>query len=335
MEVGRNETTIRVNSVTDNAPDSLWKWFPVAIKPHDPSLLVDWRFVGDRRFADPFFQDTLDCTPPDQCLSCRMPLNAFSQFDGLDCLEPSAFIFHASRCGSTLMSQLLATSTECIVISEAPVIDSALNLCHQQATDGHGPEILKGILRAFGQRRCNDERHLFVKLDSWHISLLPWISQVCPDAPSFFLYRHPAEILLSHRRQRGSQMVPGQIAPDVLGVDWQLNEPADLDGFCLKVIASFFRSARRHAELGDLRLINYTQLPELIWTKFARLFSISQNDEAIQLMRQRSSRHSKHSNEQFSEKKKPEAKRLKGEAIDEAKQCYDALEQLRLTQDPW
>ena len=142
---------IRVNCVNENTSNSLWNWFPVAIEQHDASLFLDWRFVADRRFTEPFFLDTLASIPLDQRLSCRTSPEVLAQFDGLDCLEPSGFIFHSSRCGSTLISQLLATSNECIVISEAPVIDSALNLYHQETFDLHAPGILKGILRAFGQ----------------------------------------------------------------------------------------------------------------------------------------------------------------------------------------
>jgi len=134
--------------------------------------------------------------------------------------------------------------------------------------------MLKAIVRALGQRRCKDEQHLFVKLDSWHITHLPLIRQAFPETPLFFVYRHPSEILSSHRRQRGQQMVPGLLAPDLLGLDSQVVDPADLDGFCLRVLASFFRSARSHTASGDVVLINYSQLPALIYNQFARCFSI-------------------------------------------------------------
>ena len=164
---------------------------------------------------------------------------------------------------------------------------------------------------------------------------MPWVSQMFPDTPLFFLYRRPIEILLSHRRQRGLQMVPGRIAEDVLGLDSSFEDPADLDGFCLSVITSFSCLARGHAESGDLRLINYTELPDLVWTRFARMFSISIEGEAIERMRRRSSRHSNRPNEAFSEDTNPEMKSLECNAGNQAVQTYHALERLRVARDRW
>jgi len=297
-------------------------------------MLIDWRFVGEQRLTEPFFDQSLVSIPRAPGYACRTSAAGFAQFSQFDCLEPSAFLFHSSRCGSTLVTQLLATSEKCVVISEASVIDSAINLCRLDATRETGPGILKSVVRALGQRRCRDEQHVFVKLDSWHITHLPLIRQVFPDTPMYFIYRHPAEILLSHRRQRGSQMVPGLLDRDQLGLDSQPIDPADLDGFCLKVLASYFRSAIAYAAAG-LVLINYSELPELIWERFAAYFSISLDAAAIKLMQDRSLQHSKNSIEQFAADGYQGGTQVDAAALPEVEKIYAALERLRLNQEPW
>jgi hypothetical protein len=114
-----------------------------------------------------------------------------------------------------------------------------------------------------------------------------------PETPFFFVYRNPSEILASHRRQCGSQMVPGMFSPQMLGLDSQPVDPADLDGYCLRVLSSIFRSAAVHAQTDDVLLINYSQLPALIWHQFADVVSLELATTEIESMQTRSMQHSK------------------------------------------
>ena len=61
-------------------------------------------------------------------------------------------------------------------------------------------------------------RDYFVKFDSWNTLDLALIRRAFPDVPWIFLYRDPVEVIVSHMRQRGSQMIPGafeKLMPDV------------------------------------------------------------------------------------------------------------------------
>jgi hypothetical protein len=75
-------------------------------------------------------------------------------------LPPTGFIFHMSRCGSTLVSQMLASIPDNVVISEAGPIDAVVQA---QATlpdldhDRHA-EWLRGVIGALGQPRTGGER---------------------------------------------------------------------------------------------------------------------------------------------------------------------------------
>ena len=79
----------------------------------------------------------------------------------------------------------------------------------------------------------------------------------------------------------------------MLGLDSQPVDPADLDGYCLRVLSSIFRSAAVHAQTDDVLLINYSQLPALIWHQFADVVSLELTTTEIESMQTRSMQHSK------------------------------------------
>src|SRR5439155_24789392 len=130
-------------------------------------------------------------------------------------IPPTGFIFHMSRCGSTLISQMLAALPQNVVVSEAGPVDAVLRARFQAPDLPEREQIgwLQGIVSALGRRRTGEESHFFVKLDAWHTLDLPLIQRAFPDVPWLFLYRNPVEVMVSHARQPGSQLVPGMLPP--------------------------------------------------------------------------------------------------------------------------
>jgi len=272
--------------VVKEALTSLHNWFPVTVQGRE----IVWRYVQDR-FTASFFTDTLQQQNPAQRYLCR------TGFDWLKRLEPglmpSAFIFHTSRCGSTLLTQLLSTLSCCIVMSEPPVIDAFLHM-HQTEPESSGGANLRQLILALGQQRSPDETHFFIKLDSWHTQFLPIFRAAFPDTPCWFLYREPDAILASHRRQRGPQMVPGMIA----SLAAETLEGGDLDGYCAKVLAGFFEAAL--ANVAHLQLINYRQLPDILWQDLLLRQGIDCTSVQLECMRQRAGFHAKDQSIHFS-----------------------------------
>lgn len=109
-------------------------WYPSRIRMN-PQLGVycEWMHLQDMPFTDPFFDETL-------VKARRIPANSsrFRPTSGLDMLTgwsvhlphvpPTAFIFHVSRCGSTLLSQLLGLDPRFISLAEVPFFDDLLRL---------------------------------------------------------------------------------------------------------------------------------------------------------------------------------------------------------------
>ncbi len=150
---------------------SLAGWFPVTLSHQAPRPMLWWRFMGGRRFTEAFFEDSLALQPSAERQVCRTALTVLDDpVHGFGhSVPPTAFIFHVSRCGSTLLTQLLAAEAGCIVLSEPPVLDAFLRLHHARPEHSGGARMLRQLVAALAQRRQPAEQHCVVKLDSWHI----------------------------------------------------------------------------------------------------------------------------------------------------------------------
>ena len=241
-------------------------WLPHTIVSGADAVFVDWAWFGPEPLRMPFYADSVR-----QAL--RLPFNrAFpyrtrlqdlvAQAGTLESLAPNGFIFHMSRCGSTLVAQMLAALSDSIVISEAAPIDAVVQLARGLSTR-EGASALRAIIAAFGRRRRGDERRFFIKLDCWHTLALPLFHRAFPKVPWVFLYRDPVEVLVSQMRQRGMQMVPSYYPPSFYGIDAAGPVVADED-YCARVLAAVCQAVLDHHALGDGLLIDYRQLPQAV-----------------------------------------------------------------------
>lgn len=302
---------------------SLSGWYPVVAR-------IDklwWRFFGEKRFSEPFFYNSVSSLNQDKRLCVQTAFNALDTFE--NSLAPTAFIFHTSRCGSTLLSQLFASLPSCIVLSEPPIIDSYLSLYHAQPGQNGAEKTLRQLVGALGQRRFAEERHFFIKLDSWHIKSLPLFRKAFPDTPFIFMYRKPEEVVASHQRQRGPQMVPGLVDPALLDLDSEPLMPGELDKYSIKVLRHFFKAACDQA--NELILLNYSQLPQIVWTDLLDLFSIAPSPAELEAMKNRSGSHSKNA-AKFTGDPEPGAYRTGNELCAALYPYYEKLELLRSEQ---
>ncbi len=262
-----------------SAPLQLDGWLPIRIAAQATPPFVDWCHVGTRRFTEPFFEQTIE-----QCL--RHPFSLlFRHQTSLDALPewqarrpglpPSGFIFHMSRCGSTLIAQMLAALPSHIVISEAPPIDALLRAPLPGATDERRIAWLRGLLSALGQRRNGGERRFFMKFDSWHTLALPLIRRAFPDVPWIFVCRKPVEVMVSQMHRRAAHMVPGAFSMESPGLDAADAARMSPEEYCARVLGRICSAAlaQLRADPGG-RVVNYTELPEAVPSSLAEYFQL-------------------------------------------------------------
>jgi hypothetical protein len=262
----------------------LAEWTPAHIRWEAGCPLVHWCYLGQDRFVEPFFEATIrrhTRTPFNLLSQPVTALDALAELGAADPgLPPTGFIFHMSRCGSTLAAQLLAALPQNIVISEAGPIDAVLraNWYYPNITFAQRVAWLRALLSAYA-RPHHGEQHFYVKFDSWHTLELPLIQAAFPNVPWIFLYREPVQVLVSHQRQRGSQLVPDLLPPQWLGLEPpspRLGSPGEspggfLDEYGARVLQRVCAAALQHLD-ARARLINYQQLPPAVWTEIAAHF---------------------------------------------------------------
>ena len=257
-------------------------WLPVDVVAQSDAIAVDWAWFGAAPLTAPFFEGALRralARPLNRLFRYRTNLNDFlagAETDGS--LTPDGFIFHVSRCGSTLVAQLLAALPQTVVVSEAAPIDAIVRMSRgsPRLAEAQQAALLRAMVAAYGRRRAGDERRFVIKLDAWHTLALPLFRRAFPGVPWLFLYRDPVEVLVSQMRERGTQTVPQLFAPAYY--DLADDDGAHAEDYCARLLARICTGAADHSEGG--LFVNYRELPEAVETRILPWFALSPNDEA-------------------------------------------------------
>ncbi|HTW83147.1 MAG TPA: Nif11-like leader peptide family natural product precursor [Candidatus Sulfotelmatobacter sp.] len=250
---------------------------PTAVQWRRGAGVVEWCRFDTRRFVEPFFDQTIRAAQ-------RHPFNrAFTPRTSLDDLvarsarrpgvPPAGFVFHVSRCGSTLVAQTFAALARLLVLSEPTPLDTIVR-AHEQLPELDRPlqvAWLRAMLAALTQRR-GAEQQAIVKLDAWHASYLPLIEAAFPGVPWVFLVREPLEVLVSHRRQV-SWMMAALNAPSLLGCTPQEAVLMQPDEYRAQVLGRILSAMVEHGAAD--RTIDYRALPDAIWDELAPRFGLA------------------------------------------------------------
>lgn len=161
-------------------------------------------------------------------------------------MRPTGFIFHAGRCGSTLLARVLARSRANLVLSEAAPHNQIWRALPRH--DSAAIEVYRNLILAMGRRRLESYRAHIIKFTSFNIVQFRFIRAAFPGVPALFLFRDPAAMLESYRRN-----APSWMGTDV-GVGAFRNEPE-------AAIEAFFNVAASVAD-ANFRCLDYASLNE-------------------------------------------------------------------------
>jgi hypothetical protein len=279
-------------------------WIPFDLVQQESHLLIEWRCIGEASFTDPWLEDTVRANGPARNggLAPRLtPLEVLDEPLICDSLEPRGLIFHASRTGSTLITQMLSRSPRLCVLSEPPIVEALL-----QAGPAQSPEQratlarrVKAALAHLARRKSDLQYGWVLKLESQHVLELPLFEQCYPGLPWIFLFRAPAEILRSQQRERGRQMVPGMISAERLGLEPSAIDPSRMDAYCALLIEQTFQAALTGLTTGRGRAVHYRELPEYAWRELDVCFGLDLQEAEVTAMRERCLDHAKHPGQRF------------------------------------
>jgi hypothetical protein len=245
-------------------------WVPIRLIWQGAEPLVEWCYLGRERFTHPFFDGTIQFalqTPFNSLFRHHTSMATLAEWSRRSPgIPPSGFVFHMSRCGSTVVSQLLASLPENVVVSEAGPLD-ALARAHLRAPSSSLEQRiawLQWMVSALGQRRGGGERHYFIKFDARTTFELPLLRQAFPEVPWIFVYRDPVEVLVSLVNRPSNMTTPGMGA-NLLSLPMSQIGGMAFEEYAARVLGLLCEAAS--GQFTDKRglLVNYRQIPSVVW----------------------------------------------------------------------
>jgi hypothetical protein len=321
--------------MSNNNNSPVKSWIPVKLYPEDESLLCRWLYVGNKDFTEPFFDETISAcraqfTENGHLKKSMSSINILEDFaSDIESVSPTAFIFHISRCGSTLISQMLGMQPSNIILPEVPFFDDLLRYGKK---NNRMPEILpqlKAAVDLYGAKRNENYNNLFIKTDSWHLHFYKELRTLYPTVPFFLLYRKPDEVLRSQQKKRGMQAIPNLLEADIFGFDKDKISKMPFDEYMGMVIESYLLAFENILQKDKLAYaINYHDGAMQIVDTIASVTSLQISDSEKLLMQKRAGFHAKFPEQIFSEAKpdEPVAGFLK-----RSFELYDKIEAIRLS----
>lgn len=308
--------------------------FPYQLLRNDPALCA-WIQNDQENFSEPFFNETIT-----RLRSTRLNQHQYTSVSHINMLpgwaaqtgpgkKPSAIIFHISRCGSTLFSQLLALQQQYMVLSEVPFFDELLRLPFKDASiDKEQASVLfDAALQLYINSSYKVPTHVFIKADSWHLHFYEQLRTLYPGVPFILLYRNPLEVLQSQQRRRGMQSVPGIIEPAVFGLSTAQASSTDLDQYMGHILNSYFEQMIAIAGKDpNSVLINYNEGALAGMQKIVAATGIPFDDGYKTAVEERAGYHAKYPGQVFAEENTD--KKIPG-FLQPVSELYDRLEQIR------
>jgi hypothetical protein len=281
-----------------NTTSALANWIPYKLTFDEDRPFCEWLYTGDEDFSEPFFDDTIAKCRQLNNRSCK----SISSIDILPhwsvqigSVTPSAFIFHVSRCGSTLASQLLALDRTNIVLSEVPFFDALL-----RSQKNIPMQLLRDAIAFYAPVKRGSR--LIIKTDSWHIFFYKQIRELYPQTPFILMYRRPYEVMRSQQKQRGMHAIPGLIEPALFGFEENEVQQMNLDEYLGRLLEKYFQGFLNILQADTLSIaINYNEGPITMVQKIASVCGYSIGSDEMEKIKGRVLYHAKYPERVFSE----------------------------------
>jgi len=287
----------------ENLNHPLFNWIPYKLIEKDNEIYFEWIYLADLKYADPFFDESIAKCKSHAYNSKQFKVvstveNLIEWSNELISVELKSLVFHVSRCGSTMLSQSLATSSENIMISEAPIIDQILRsdlFSLEKKTS-----LLKSVIKLLGQKRFPEQQHLIIKLDAWHIFKASYLRSIFPDIPFALLYRNPTEVLKSHQKMMGMHMVPNLLPSEIFGISVKEVHDLSFQQYGGLVLEKYFQGFLDFYKTDqNVVMLNYNDGMKAVIEKFIGFIKMDYSNDELEKIYDRLKRHSKNENAVF------------------------------------
>ncbi|MCE3251962.1 MAG: sulfotransferase family protein [Cellvibrio sp.] len=244
--------------ITDVHVQLAGTWLPYRYQPKQQ--LVNWLLpVGPA--TEPFQDETIVRYRQllfNQIIQpCSSLPSAQQQGEHLTPVKPAGFIFHLSRCGSTLVSGCISELETTCVFSESPLLTELL-LDKNLSPD----ELQSGLCALINLQAAvfPDRPQMIIKWNAWDIFRWELIREIYPQVPVIFLVRDPVEILASHQRLAGRHMAGDRSLAGVNSVFISESREQTLLAWRSGVLAALLGEMNRASEQRAVLRIDYKNL---------------------------------------------------------------------------
>lgn len=283
--------------------EQLKSWLPVDAVVTNGQPGMEWMDMSGVVLAEPFFTETVDRVRKENT-GTRTRATGFEALIRLekvsDSLQPTGFIFHSSRSGSTLVANACRALRDALVVSEAPAIDKLVSRFFTD-TDADGTKelfysvFLRGAVSALGQRRLGNERHYFVKFNPTSTLQFARIRRIWPTVPAVFLFRDPIDVMVSNMRSLPQWMTiksnPATAAA-IIGVSPEEVMLISPEEFCARALGGYYAAVEAIASERTL-LLNYDQLTPQALIEVLRFFGVTPSAKETEAIIETCRRYSK------------------------------------------
>lgn len=270
-------------------------WLPVDAVVVDGRPGLWWMEMSGVSLTEPFLEQTVERAKKENRAERFTEFDVLLQLEKqLESVEPTGFIFHSSRCGSTLVANACRAVSNSIVLSEANAIDK---LIARFITDADNPVkeslysvFLRGVVHALAQRRRGNEQNLFIKFACCSFAQFKRIQRIWPNVPWLFLYRDPVETIVSNMKD----VPPWLIDNDRRVLSSIIDDTAEmsLEELCARTIGSLYSTAYDLANENGM-LLNYNQLSVPVIASVLNFFKIDLSSEELDTIARTSGIYSK------------------------------------------
>lgn len=268
-------------------------WLPVEISYGDfpfmfwPGLVtgarVQWMYFGSKRLTEPFFRQSVEGLRAGKLPAIEFGASLeslFSERHPSTSSIPAGFIFHISRCGSTIIANALKATQRGQVIAEASPITRLFMPCNLGRTSDARREqdrrfIAECLFDVYASYLGPPEP-IIVKFASQNSLCVPLIRRCWPDVPCLFIIRDPIQVLVSNlagtslNRFRECPLLAAEMAG--LGSVTSLSDITN-EEFCARVVGRYLATAL-HCRDSGVMVLDYDDINAQTFVQIARYLGV-------------------------------------------------------------
>jgi hypothetical protein len=271
-------------------------WLPVDAVVRNGRPGLEWMDMNEVELREPLFHQTVSRVREERAdqQECFTEFEILIRFEkAFTGLPPTGFIFHSSRCGSTVVANACKALDNTLAVSEANAIDKLVARFFTEGSADRTRELLysvfvRGAVNALGQARTGSETRYFVKYSCTSVLQLARIRRIFPDVPWVFVYRDPVEVIVSNLENPPDWMKIESNRIMAAAFSGASDDEIDLmspEEFCARVVGRFYASAADLVDSSSV-LLNYEDLSLDRLSSVIKFFGVTPTAHEREALRQ-------------------------------------------------